>query len=132
MRGAHRRRVLAGREKDSRLPECIREACLEQRRIDSLALAGLQAMNVGGEYRVAGIYPGIQIGDRHADLDRRPARVSGYADHSTHRLSDEVKAASVTIGTRLSKAGDRAINKRGVSDRERIVAQAQTVHRSGT
>ena len=37
--------------------------------------------------------PGAEIGERHADLDRRPARLAGDRHQSRHALRDEIESA---------------------------------------
>src|SRR5262249_7180654 len=128
----HWGRGLTGREEDGRFPKSVGQTRFQQRSVDHLALARFHAVDVGRQYRIARVDPGIQISDRHADLDRRLARTPCYADHSAHSLGHKIKTTAIAIWARLSKARNRAINQGCISRRKRIITEAEAIHSSGT
>ncbi len=64
----------AGREVDRRVPVGLLQRGFHQRRIDDLALAGLQLVRVRGEDAGDGEDAGVDVGDRVAGLHRRRRR----------------------------------------------------------
>ena len=56
--------------------------------------------------------PGAEVGQRHADLHRRPARLAGHRHQARHALRDQIEAALARLGTGLAVAGDRRVDQR--------------------
>jgi hypothetical protein len=87
---------------------------VEQREVDVLAFTGLLPMRQCGEYRVAGIQAGQDVGQRDADFLRSGAVLvlgaAGDAHQAAHALDQEVIAGAGGIRPVLAEAGDRAVD----------------------
>ena len=64
------------------------------------------------------------------DLHRRAVREAGEVHHAGLGLDDEVVARAVRLGAGLAEAGDRAVHEPRVQPGERLVPEAELVHRS--
>ncbi len=129
MRRAHRAGCCAGCHRDRRLPVGVHDAGLEQRGVDALALAGLGALDVGGEHTHGSEDAGGDIGHRRTAFDRRAARrLAGDAHQPAHALGDQVEAAALGVGPSAAEARDLAVDKTRVVLPEGLVSQPQELH----
>ena len=69
--------------------------------------------------------PGAEIGQRHAGLHRRTARLAGHRHDAGHALRDQIEAALAAIGPGLAVAGDRRVDQPRVQRGQRVVAEAE-------
>ena len=60
----------------------------------------------------------------------RAARLSGDAHDAAHSLHDDVERGPVAIRPRPPEPGSRRVDKARVTVAERVVAEAQLVHRA--
>ena len=126
---AHRSGCCVRRHRDRRLPVGVHDTSLEQRGVDALALAGLGALDVGGEYTHSAEDAGGDIGHRRAAFDRRAARrLAGDAHKPAHALGDQVEAAALGVGPGTAEARDLAVDQARVGLPEALVAQPQALH----
>ena len=71
------------------------------------------------------------IGHRGARAGRLAAGPAGGAHQAAHRLGDDVVARAQPIRPGVAEAGDRRIDQPRVHGLQRVVAQAELVHRAG-
>src|SRR5581483_3056707 len=122
-----------GGEVDRRGPGGVNDACLEERGVYALALARLQAMHVGRYHAERAEDAGADVADRHAGFDGWAARpFAGDAHDAAHALRDEVEAGAIRVRAGGAEAGDLAINEPAVRRTQRVVAEAEILHRTGT
>ena len=104
---------------------------LEQRGVDALAFPGLQPVHVRGEHAHRGENAGGDIGHRRAALHRRaPGSLSGDAHQPGHPLRDQVEAAALGIRAGAPEARDLAVDQSRIDLAQRLVAQAEALHRA--
>ena len=72
------------------------------------------------------------VTDRGADTHRWSLRFTRNADNTAHALDNHVISPLLRIGTGMPKAGTRCINERRMLGFQRLVIQAQILHRSRT
>ncbi len=131
MRRAHRAWSDPAGERDRRLPVGLDDAGLEQRGLDHLAPAGLEAMGVGGEDAHGREDAAGDVGEWCPALDRRPARaLAGDAHDPAHRLRDQIEAAAMAVGSGPAKAGERAVDQARIALAQLLVVEAELRERA--
>ena len=73
---------------------------------------------------------GQMIGQRNAHRLRRLA-VGQHREQAGHRLADRVVAGPAAVRAFRTEAGDRAIDQPRIVGGERLIAEAEPVHRAG-
>ena len=104
----------AGREIDRRVPIGLLDGGLHQRRVDHLAAACLQFVDVSREDADDREVAGADVGDRVAVLRRRAARFAGDGHQPSETLRDEIEASLVGPRSVAAESGHRAVNQAGI------------------
>ena len=131
MRGARRLGHLAGGEIASGLPHGERHRRFEQRHADELPAPVAVARAQRGEHGDRRVQRGGEIGDRHADLDRRGVRLARDAHQPRHRLRDDVEPGELRVRSVVAEAGRREVDQPRRLRQQRGVTEAERVHRPG-
>ena len=97
-----------------------------------MALAGFEAVNIGGKNGLFGKETGPKIGHGNPAFDRRPVVLARHGHNARHTLGHEIKAAFVRIRAGCAKAGYRSINEAGLLLLQPVIAQAESGHHSRT
>src|SRR5262249_28742825 len=102
------------------------------RDLDALADAGHLALHDGGEDPDRRVKPGARVAQAGLDADRRAIGAARQAHDAAHRLRDHLEALVSGVGPLAAEALDRGADDARVDSRERLVAEAQALHRSRT
>ena len=107
---------------------------IEQRQVNVLAQTRSLPLMERGEDAVAGIQPGENIGQGHPDFLRPAAGLAvafaRNAHEAAHGLDQKIVAGKIPVGSRLSKAGDGAVDESRVEFRKRLVVDTELARRT--
>src|SRR5207245_6643861 len=95
-------------------------------------LAGLELVRIGGNDAHDSENASVDIGDRIAGFDRRPARFTGHRHEARESLRYQIEAALVTQRTITPVSGHGTIDEPGIRPGQYVVAQAQLFQRATT
>ena len=128
MAGADGAGRLARSKVYGRLPYRVGDPCLQERSLDVLAPARLQAVHIRSKYAERAVDPGREIGHGHAVTQRGASRHAGDAHQPAHGLRHEVEAGPGAVGTGRAEARDRAVDEAGVGVRKVLVGETLALH----
>ncbi|GJE59985.1 hypothetical protein MPOCJGCO_2094 [Methylobacterium trifolii] len=104
---------------------------VEHGHVDAAALPRALALPQGRQHALRRVEPGHEVGDRGADLRRRPVRVAGDVHDAGFALEDQVVARPVRVRSGQAEARDAAIDQAGIVLPQPLEAEAEPVHRPG-
>ncbi len=124
-------RKSAGGEIDRRFPYRVGHSGFHQGRVDVLPFAGLEPVHVGREDAVGREQPGVEVGDRDADLHGRLSGMAGHAHDARVSLRHEVEPRLVLVRTRATEPGDGRVDDGRVDGTNVLVPQPEALQASG-
>src|SRR6266540_366419 len=125
-------RHLAGREIRSGLPHRERHGRLEHRDIDELPATVAHADGERRQNADRRVEAGHEIGDRYADLHRRPVLRAGHAHQAAHRLHDDVERGSIRVRPVEAPPRHGGVDEATVGVEQRARVEAEVGHRAGS
>ncbi|MGY4460118.1 hypothetical protein ACVWYI_004078 [Bradyrhizobium sp. LB13.1] len=132
MRRAHRARRGARGQRNGRLPIGLHQRGLIERGLDPLPFAGLEAVRIRREDSHAREQSSGDVGQRRTALHGRTVGTfAGKAHDAAHGLGDQIEAAAVLVRTGTAEARQRAIDQRREFFVQRLVSEAEALHRAG-
>ena len=127
---AERLRDVAGEEKPLGVVVQQGHGGLQERAVDALAEAGLRPVQERVADAERGEDSGRQVEERDARSDRRAVGLSRDRHDPAERLHERFVAGAVLPGSGPPERRDRAVDEPGVDRGQRVVAQAEALHRA--
>src|SRR5918993_3980317 len=122
----------AGRKSNGRLPVGLDQRRLEERGLDPLTFASLEAMRIGSKNAHGSKNAGGDVGKRRAAFGGGSSRSTCEAHDAAHGLRHEVEAASVLVRAGPAEAGEGAVDEPGMVLLQILIAEAEALHHAWT
>ena len=110
------------------------EGCgaLHQTAIDVDALAKAHAAHQRRQYRLAGVHAAHHIDDDHAQSLRFALAVAVNRHQTGKRLNHQISGGQAVVGTLLTEAGDRQIDRLGIDLLDTRIIETEFFHHART
>src|SRR6185503_7316020 len=123
-------RDLPGGEELARLPDCERDRRLVHRDVDKLSAAVTLADAQRREDADRRVEASGEVGDRHADLHRRPTLLTRHAHQTAHRLDDDVECRPLGVWPVETPSRHCRVDEPWIRVEKALWVEAEVAHRA--